>query len=231
MTQIPAGWYPDPAATGTGMPAGQRYWDGQQWTPHVSGPVAAQSPRPAYGRPTTPDGQPLASWWQRAGAAVLDSLIVGIASGLLGLPFLISYGREYLRFMERQRADLDSGGTLSPFAGMTVGLEQLVILTLIGLLVGLTYHAVFLRRRGATPGKMVLGLRVRLRERPGQLPWSAIARRLLVQNVATLFTPIPFASLAVGWFPLLDVLWPLWDDKRQALHDKAAGTNVVVDGG
>ena len=27
---------------------------------------------------------------------------------------------------------------------------------------------------------------------------------------------------------LLDVLWPLWDDKKQALHDKIVATNVVV---
>ena len=26
---------------------------------------------------------------------------------------------------------------------------------------------------------------------------------------------------------LLDYLWPLWDDKRQALHDKVAATQVV----
>ena len=26
---------------------------------------------------------------------------------------------------------------------------------------------------------------------------------------------------------MLDVLWPLWDDKNQALHDKFAATNVV----
>ena len=30
----PAGWYPDP-----GNPAMQRYWDGQQWTEHVSTPT------------------------------------------------------------------------------------------------------------------------------------------------------------------------------------------------
>ena len=27
---------------------------------------------------------------------------------------------------------------------------------------------------------------------------------------------------------LLDVLWPLWDGKKQAIHDKVVGTNVVV---
>jgi uncharacterized RDD family membrane protein YckC len=26
---------------------------------------------------------------------------------------------------------------------------------------------------------------------------------------------------------LINDLWPLWDDKKQALHDKVAGTNVV----
>jgi hypothetical protein len=30
-----------------------------------------------------------------------------------------------------------------------------------------------------------------------------------------------------GLYPLLDDLWPLWDDKKQAIHDKLAKTNVV----
>jgi uncharacterized RDD family membrane protein YckC len=29
----------------------------------------------------------------------------------------------------------------------------------------------------------------------------------------------------IGW--ILDVLWPLWDDQNQTLHDKAAGTVVL----
>jgi len=28
--------------------------------------------------------------------------------------------------------------------------------------------------------------------------------------------------------PLIDGVWPLWDSKRQALHDKIADTNVVL---
>jgi uncharacterized RDD family membrane protein YckC len=27
---------------------------------------------------------------------------------------------------------------------------------------------------------------------------------------------------------LIDCLWPLWDDKKQAIHDKVVATNVVV---
>ena len=30
-----------------------------------------------------------------------------------------------------------------------------------------------------------------------------------------------------GLYYLVDVLWPLWDGKKQALHDKAASTAVV----
>jgi uncharacterized RDD family membrane protein YckC len=51
--------------------------------------------------------------------------------------------------------------------------------------------------------------------------------RWLVQNIASLLSVVPFVGSFAGLFPLLDGLWPLWDDKRQALHDKAARTNVV----
>ena len=33
--------------------------------------------------------------------------------------------------------------------------------------------------------------------------------------------------LFFGLFTLLDGLWPLWDPRRQALHDKIAGSVVV----
>lgn len=35
MTNVPAGWYPDPSGTQS-----QRWWDGTQWTDHVSDPTA-----------------------------------------------------------------------------------------------------------------------------------------------------------------------------------------------
>ena len=51
MTQIPAGWYPDPASGQPGpygepgpVPQGQRYWDGTGWTEHVA---AGAGVRPA----------------------------------------------------------------------------------------------------------------------------------------------------------------------------------------
>jgi uncharacterized RDD family membrane protein YckC len=51
--------------------------------------------------------------------------------------------------------------------------------------------------------------------------------RWLVQNASVVSRLLPLLSLPAALFVLLDGLWPLWDGRRQALHDKAAGTNVV----
>jgi uncharacterized RDD family membrane protein YckC len=39
---------------------------------------------------------------------------------------------------------------------------------------------------------------------------------------------IQVLSAVVSMLSLLDYLWPLWDSKRQALHDKIADTQVVM---
>jgi uncharacterized RDD family membrane protein YckC len=49
----------------------------------------------------------------------------------------------------------------------------------------------------------------------------------VAQNIATVCAVVPVAGVIFGLYPLLDKLWPLWDEKRQALHDKVARTNVV----
>jgi uncharacterized RDD family membrane protein YckC len=38
---------------------------------------------------------------------------------------------------------------------------------------------------------------------------------------------VPLVGLLSSLFSLFDVLWPLWDGNKQALHDKVAKTNVV----
>ena len=91
------------------------------------------------------------------------------------------------------------------------------------------YGSLMLRFKGATLGKMALGISVRLRERPGRMPWSAIVVRLLVQQGVLLTAVLPLLYLVLSWFPYLDNLYPLWDRRRQAIHDKAAKTNVVLD--
>ena len=80
----------------------------------------------------------------------------------------------------------------------------------------------------ATPGKLLLGLRVRLRERPGPMPLPTVLLRWVGQfGVGRRLGLIPFVGTIGSIYSLLDYLWPLWDDKKQAIHDKIAKTNVV----
>jgi uncharacterized RDD family membrane protein YckC len=69
-------------------------------------------------------------------------------------------------------------------------------------------------RRGQTVGMMLYGLSVRDARSGGQVRVGRATLRALVQLCLLIF--------------VIDVIWPVWDPKRQALHDKAAKT-VVVD--
>jgi uncharacterized RDD family membrane protein YckC len=53
-------------------------------------------------------------------------------------------------------------------------------------------------------------------------------KRTVVKEGGNIVGLVSVLSLFGSAFGLLDALWPLWDDKKQAIHDKAAATNVVV---
>jgi len=90
--------------------------------------------------------------------------------------------------------------------------------------IGLIYHLAFLGAVGATPGKMALGLRVVPADQglaPPGLAWGRAAARAVIWRLLTQFWTLLWLVL------LLDVLWPLWDKKQRALHDRIVGTQVV----
>lgn len=77
---------------------------------------------------------------------------------------------------------------------------------------------------GQTWGKRIVGIRV-VGDETGELITRAQgAARSGV--VAALSLASNFV-LGLGLLSMLNVLWPLWDPKRQAWHDKAAGSIVV----
>jgi uncharacterized RDD family membrane protein YckC len=94
-------------------------------------------------------------------------------------------------------------------------------------LVAIVYEVFFTTRSGATPGKKALGLRVRLREQPGPLPVQAALRRTVVPIGGNLFASLPLLSQLVGLLQVADVLLPLVNERKQAIHDLMAKTNVV----
>ena len=131
-------------------------------------------------------GMPLAEWWRRLAALVIDSAV-------LWIPMMLA-----TRSMDR--------------------LARLVVFTL----VSVTYFVVLNGgRRGQTFGKMVWDVRVRDAASGGPLGVAQALRRHLI--------PAPFFMIPILGFGLwlIDGFWPLWDGRRQALHDKLAGSVVV----
>ena len=201
--------------------------------------------RPAYSRPapmpswpqqgyvtpqaTTPDGVPLSGWWKRVLARILDGFITFfIALPLTGY-FYYRYFQAALHYAEQQVQQTRSGSTPpSPFVLPAELYRWLIPIALITVLVAVVYEYLFLTRSGATVGKKVVGISVRLRETPGAPPASAVWRRVGVINGLQLLSFVPLLGNLAGIGELLNYLWPLWDPNKQALHDKAARTNVVV---
>jgi uncharacterized RDD family membrane protein YckC len=274
MTQIPAGWYPDPAPQSA--PGRQRYWDGQQWTAHVHDPQPVSPPTapaypsypgpaeaypqaypeanaqtnaqaqpqaypqawpqaPAYGRttpqrPTTPDGVPLSGWWWRVLAAILDGFI-SIPLYLVAAVPVIAWQWDELSTWFSDLSDSVEHDTASPPdpALLDPGTGPGLVLVLSLLAASLLYSLVFLRWKQATPGKLVVGLRVRRRDTP-DLPWGTILARVGFVAGLSALAQAPLVGWAFALVALLDYLWPLWDRRNQALHDKVARTNVVRPG-
>jgi uncharacterized RDD family membrane protein YckC len=209
-----------------------RYWDGGQWTEHTA-PMQQPSYPQTYAAPgkatTTPDGVPLAGWWQRVGAYLIDSIIVGLVTGVLAFHFYREAWHVIHDYLNQAINDADAGRQSTVDQGQ---LQRDLVKPLAGavaiqLVVSFIYYTGFLMWKQATIGKLVLGLRVRLRERPGPMSIGTVALRWLGQFGITILGLIPFVGSITGLYSLLDSLWPLWDDHRQAIHDKFAGTNVV----
>jgi uncharacterized RDD family membrane protein YckC len=241
----PSGWYPDPVNS-----AQERYWDGWQWSRNTrpvdyASPSAryGQAPYPAYPRSNvrpplghatprtgsvqatmTADGVPLASWWWRALAVVIDYVIITMIVTVLTLPVWRSLYAAWVSYfntmLEAQRT-----GIAPPTVNVTdlISRTDQLILTITSLAVAMLYHVFFLRWKSATPGKMICGLRVvpvdrgRATER---LTWSAVFIR------ASIWV-LPGINSFLSLITVVDVLLPLWNPKRQALHDIAAKTQVI----
>ena len=188
---------------------------GQQGGPPSGGPQSPPSRPEAPGGapqagqvmqpvPTGPGGAPLADYGPRVGAALLDGLIVGVGAVILNIIIGVVAGAV--------ASGSDTGGLVTVLAG---GLALIVAVLL--------YAPLILAREGEnngqTIGKQVLDLRV-VREDLQPMDFGKGAMREVVgRALPSYFT--------CGVYGLVDILWPLFDDERRALHDMIAKTRVV----
>jgi uncharacterized RDD family membrane protein YckC len=142
----------------------------------------------------------LASRWARLGAAIIDGLILAVIGLVISLPFV-----SWHRLTQLKQREL-----ISP--------EQYK-LNLIALIIGLLYFWLLTYGwSGQTVGKRLLRIRVVRAADGGPISNGQALIRALVYAVA---------GNVCGCFGLLDVLWILWDRRKQCLHDKAATTVVI----
>lgn len=198
-----------PYAGQTGQSPYQGEWQGQM----MPGGYQTQNV------PSTPDGQPLAGWWHRVGARILDGLLLGIVGGGLAAVLVPDFYSSYSDWL------MNMDDPMAPMPPEVASAQLRFVLTL-GV-IGLIYEVVMVTMFGGTLGKLITGLRIRLRDEPGKIGWGPSAIRALIYQGVGLISQLNTALTVLGLFNLLNVLWPLWDSKKQAIHDKAAKTNVV----
>jgi uncharacterized RDD family membrane protein YckC len=185
------------------------------WQPHASvrGTRAAQPPpfapaTAAYAAaaPAVPVLRHYGGFWIRFVARFIDGIILGAISAIIRIPFAVIFG-------------------LGSFAGLRTGNPEDVIAALPGIMgffglsffisiaLGLAYEVYFLSTRGATPGKMVFGLKV-IRADGGPITPALAAGRYFAVWLSYLTLMIGF--IIAGF-----------DLQKRALEDHICETRVI----
>src|SRR4051794_15758458 len=193
---------------GTGLRGGPPWHDVVSGT-RVVGPKPA--PRRAMAPPFAPDGRigpgglELGGYLPRVAAFLLDVGLVLTVWSVFVLPFAV--------FTDQ----VDTSGDqvqISAAFGIVAGI-------LLFVLPGI-YAAVAIHLTETTVGKHAAGLAVRRADGRRVTFWRALWRELVARQLI-----MNGLGLIIGATPLVDVLFPLWDDQSQAIHDKLADTVVV----
>lgn len=217
-----SGWHRSPS---TPPASSQSGWQGQSGSPGQY-PGAADAANWMHDLPTTPDGVELAGWGRRFAAWLIDGVVI---TALILIGSRLVAPEVWSAINDAMNRTATSAGDQAAIQSalqdsLAVVDAAAVKLAAVQLAVLIIYPIAFWVTTAQTPGKMVLGISVRRVDRPGPLDLATALRRRLL----SLLLFIPFLPSVIRVIDLVDGLWPLWDTKRQALHDKIAQTQVVV---
>jgi uncharacterized RDD family membrane protein YckC len=170
--------------------------------------------KPAYlsrvmasgGAAASPLGWHYGGFWIRFGARFIDGLV-------LGVPLITLFALLMPNLIKTQ-------GNLPNQAIAGIAAFS-VTFFLFYFIVVICYEVLFLRYRGATPGKMACGLRV-VRSDGNSLGWGTSIGRFVMWNVVT--SGIPYLNFILI---LISGIMAGTDSEKRALHDRVCDTRVV----
>ncbi|MEQ4715757.1 RDD family protein [Nonomuraea sp. B19D2] len=164
---------------------------------------------------------PLAEWWQRLVARIIDFVILFIVNVVIGFILVAALAVSY--------SSID-GTTSGLLSGTVVGMITAVIVTALWI----AYDFFLLKMNGQTVGKMVMGIKVVPVGQgmpPKGLPTDLALKRAAVTwgGWALNVLPLGFISSLLGYIVVgLNGASQLWDKPlQQTFADKLATTVVV----
>jgi uncharacterized RDD family membrane protein YckC len=171
---------------------------------HIAGSWVCADCKPAFLSRVMASGaagaSPLAwrygGFWIRVGARLIDGILLATAQASIALLFFGTFGAQFSPTVTRSKS-----------MGLQVGFQ------VVSYTIAIVYEAAFLHYRGATPGKMALGLKV-IRSDGGPLGWGVSFGRYLMHLISGLILLIGY--IMVGF-----------DNEKRALHDRVCDTRVI----
>jgi len=143
-----------------------------------------------------------AGFWIRFVALIIDSIILGVVEFIVNLPLRLIIGVGAV--------DVANTGSI---AGLGAVFAATGVLLLIDFAIAIAYNVYFWSTRGATPGKMALGLKI-IRADGGPLTVGLAVGRYLCYL-------LDFFTIYIGF------IIAGFDSEKRALHDRICDTRVI----
>jgi uncharacterized RDD family membrane protein YckC len=166
---------------------------------------AAQPYTQPFTQPVMAGGRRYAGFWIRFVARIIDALLVGIVSSIILIPlaFLGIGGVS----MINTRDPATALAALPALIGV-IGITSILRIALFA-----AYEVYFVSTRGATPGKMALGLKI-IRADGGQVPVGLATGRFFAQFLSAFILYIGYIMAG-------------FDVEKRSLHDRICDTRVI----
>jgi uncharacterized RDD family membrane protein YckC len=185
------------------------------WQPHASvrGTRAAQPPSfapttVAYATPApVVPAAHYGGFWIRFVARFIDGIILGAISAIIRIPFAAIFG------LGGSFVGLRNGNPEDVIAALPAFMGFAGLSFFIGIAAGLVYEVFFLSTRGATPGKMIFGLKVIRADGGAITPALAAGRYFAVW--------LSYLTLMIGF------IIAGFDSQKRALEDHICETRVI----